>query len=121
MVDVEALQRENAALRARLDEVIASNAKLTHQLATLNDRVAELLAVAQRRQRKPPAEKPKAPPPDVSDNAKVAFDARPKPPDKPDEPKPAKKPSQPTGRKPVPSQDDRVHAVDREHFQRQAR
>jgi transposase len=102
VADVDTLQRENAELRARLAEVLASNAKLAEQLATLNDRVAELLAVAQRRQRKPPSEKPKPPPPDVSDDAKVAFDERPKPPEKLDKPKAAKKPSKPTGRKPVP-------------------
>ena len=57
MLDVDALQRENAELRRQLAEVVTSNAKLTEQLARLNDRVAELLAIAQRRQRKTPAEK----------------------------------------------------------------
>ena len=40
-VDGEALLNENAELRAQLG-------KLVVQIATLNDRVAELLAVAQR-------------------------------------------------------------------------
>ncbi|HMA91077.1 MAG TPA: hypothetical protein VKP30_00255, partial [Polyangiaceae bacterium] len=57
-VDVDALQRENAELREQLTRVVASNQMLAEQIAKLNDRITELLAVAQRRQRKPVAEKP---------------------------------------------------------------
>lgn len=97
MNDLAALQRENAELRALVE-------KLTSQLATLNDRVAELLAVAQRRQRnartKPVPAKPAAP--ELAGDVKETFDARPNPPTKPAEPAKSKKPRRPTGRKPLP-------------------
>ena len=80
--DIEALQRENV-LRAQLAEVLATNAKLVAEIAKLNDRVAELLAIAQRKQRKTTAttaqKKPEAPPA-IGADAQQAFDARPKPP-----------------------------------------
>ncbi len=91
----EKLLRENAELRAQVE-------KLTDQLAKLTDRITELLAVAQRRQRKPSPEKPAAPPPVVAGGAKRAFEARPKPPEKPVPPEREKKPRRPTGRKPLP-------------------
>ena len=96
MVENDALRRENAELRALIS-------KLTEQLAKLNERVAELLAIAQRRQRKPAVEKPPAPAPHVDDDAKEAFDARPKAPPKPAEATKPKAPQKPTGRKPVPA------------------
>ncbi len=95
---VAALQRENAELRALVE-------KLTMQLAKLNDRVAELLAVAQRRQRKPgaaPAPEP-TPPPMLAPDAMRTCEDRPKPPEKPPEPKKDAKPRKPGGRKPLPS------------------
>ena len=88
------LQRENAALRALI-------ARLTEQLAKLNDRVAELLAVAQRRQRKPVEPKPVVPLV-VDEAAKVAFIERPQPPAKPLKEKPAKPKATPTGRRALP-------------------
>jgi transposase len=108
VIDVAALQRENAELR----EQLASSTshfngiieKLTMQLAQMNERVAELLAIAQRKQRKAaakPAEQ--AAPPQLVDDAARAFDERPKPPEKPVELAKTKKPRRPTGRKPVPS------------------
>ena len=96
MVDVESLLKENAAQRLQIAELI-------DQIAKLNERVGELLAVAQRKQRKAPAERPPAPPPVVADEARRAFDERPKAPEKPAEPKRAKSPAKPTGRKPVPA------------------
>lgn len=96
MVDVEVLQRENAQLR---EQVTA----LTRELAKLNDRITELLAVAQRRQRKPAVEKPPNDPPEVADEAKQAFQERPKPPPKTATPERPKTRPKPTGRKPVPS------------------
>ena len=51
MLDVAALQQENVALRAQVTLLIESIAKL-------NERVSELLAVAQRKQRKPSPPKP---------------------------------------------------------------
>lgn len=91
----EKLLRENAALRAQVT-------KLTEQIAKLTDRVDELLAVAQRRQRKVPPEKAVEPKPDVVGDAKRAFDKRPKPPAKAEGAKREKKPARPTGRKPLP-------------------
>jgi len=81
---VEALQRENGELRGHLAQMMvsqqaltASVTQLTAQCARLNDRVAELLAVAQRKQRPPPTEKPSLPPPIVPGEAKQAFEKRP--------------------------------------------
>ena len=106
MIDVDALLRENAELRAQLG-------KLTEQLAKMNDRIAELLAIAQRRQRKPPVERPPSPPPIIDSDAKQAFEARPKAPSKPIEPARAKSTAKPTGRKPVPA-----HLETEEHARR---
>jgi len=110
VLQLEALLRENAELRAQLTSVLAhlaqervANAKLSEQLAKLNDRVAELLAIAQRRQRKPAAEKPPEAPPAVTGETKRAFDERPQAPAKPDEPKTPKTRAKPTGRKPLPT------------------
>ena len=68
-VDVAALQRENAELRALVE-------KLMEQLAQMNERVAELLAIAQRRQRKATAKAPPAqqPPPSLAGDARQSFD-----------------------------------------------
>ena len=105
----EKLLRENAEQRAFGEKLLRENAeqralivKLTEQVAKLTDRVTELLAVAQRRQRKPAPEKPPEPRPDVVGEVKTAFEARPKAPQKPVRPEPAKKPRRPTGRKPLP-------------------
>jgi transposase len=96
VVDVAALQRENAELRGQVSQLV-------HQLAKLNERVAELLAIAQRKQRKTPAVKPPAPSPTVEGDAKLAFDERPQAPEKPDAEEKAKSPVKPTGRKKVPT------------------
>jgi transposase len=96
VTEVEMLRSENAAQRRQIAELI-------DQIAKLNERVGELLAVAQRKPRKPPAERPPVPPPVVASEAQRAFDARPKAPEKPAEPERAKSPAKPTGRKPVPA------------------
>jgi len=95
-LDVEALRAENAALRAQI-------AGLVEQLGKLNERVAELLAIAQRTQRKPATTAAMAAPVTLDGAAKLAFDERPAPPPLPD--KPAKQPRRvkPTGRKPLPT------------------
>lgn len=98
MDELEALRRENAELRAQVTQLIA-------ELARLNERVAELLAIAQRKQRKAAAPVAAAPPPAVpvvEGEARRAFDERPKAPEKPAEERAAKKKSRPTGRKPIP-------------------
>jgi hypothetical protein len=92
--DYATLLRENRELR----ELVAS---LTKQLAKLNERVDELLAVAQRKQRKPSEPKP-APPPEVDSVAKAAFDDRPQAPPKPVKEKPAAPKASPTGRQALP-------------------
>ena len=110
MLDVAALQQENTALRAQLaaltaqlQQILTSNADLGQIIARLNERVAELLAVAQRKQRKPPPPKPPEPPPTIEGDAKLAFESRPKPPALPAKTKEKKPRPPPTGRKPLPS------------------
>jgi len=102
--ELEELRRENGKLREQIRALTEQVGRLLTQLAGMNERVAELLAVAQRKQRKAPvaADKPPAVPPSVDEEAKRAFDERPKAPEKPPaEPAPKKK-SKPTGRKPLP-------------------
>jgi len=95
VLDVAALQQENAALRVQL-------AQLVDTIARLNERVAELLAVAQRKQRKPSPPKPPEPPPPVEGDAKLAFESRPKPPELVPKTKEKKPRPPPTGRKALP-------------------
>ena len=102
MLDVAALQQENAALRAQLAQLLSSNAELTFSIARLNERVVELLAVAQRNQRKPSLPKPPELPPAVEGDAKLAFESRPKPPELPSKTKEKKPRPPPTGRKALP-------------------
>jgi len=103
VLDVAALQQENATLRAQLAQLLTSNAELTATIAKLNDRVGELLAVAQRKQRKAPAPRPPEPPPVVDGDAKEAFDMRPQPPPLPPKEKATGPRPPPTGRKALPS------------------
>jgi transposase len=102
--ELEALRRENAELRERTKSLTAQVGQLVVELARLNERVAELLAVAQRKQRKvaPPTDKPPAPPPILDEEARRSFDERPKAPEKPPAETPPKKKPRPTGRKPIP-------------------
>jgi transposase len=97
MVDVETLLKENAAQREQIS-------KLVDQIAKLTDRVAELLSIAQRKQRKPASsERKPEPPPVLAQDAQRAFEARPKPPEKPTKPEKAKSDAKPTGRKALPT------------------
>lgn len=95
MLELTALQQENAALRAQVTQLIES-------LAKLNERVAELLAVAQRKQRKPSPPKSPEPPPAVDGDEKQAFESRPKPPELPPKTKVKGPRPPPTGRKALP-------------------
>jgi len=98
---IATLQRENAAIRAHFTAVIE---QLTQQLARMNERVAELLAAAQRQQRKPaPIPRPPAVPEALADDAKRLFDDRPTAPQKPELPEKSQKPKKPTGRKALPA------------------
>jgi len=103
--ELERLRRENGELRGQVTHLIGEVSRLVDEVARLNERVAELLAIAQRKQRKPAAATaapaPSTPPP-VGDEAKRAFEARPKAPEKTPEERPAKKKPRPTGRKPLP-------------------
>ena len=106
MDELEALRREKAALQKQAEADRAQIAELFEQLARLNERVAELLAVAQRKQRK--ARKgaeapPPAAPPAVTEEERRAFEERPKPPEKPKTERGAKRKAKPTGRKRLPS------------------
>lgn len=98
MDELEALRQENAAQRQQITQLI-------EQLARLNERVAELLAVAQRKQRKARAASeapPPAAPPVVEDEQRRAFEERPKAPEKSKTERTAKRKAKPTGRKPLP-------------------
>jgi hypothetical protein len=117
-VDVAALQRENAELRALLASTTAQLTaqltahfagvidQLTQQLAQMNERVAELLAAARRRQRKPAAKADGTPSPSPSptlpEDVRRAFEGRPPPPPLPPKPPKVQKPRKPSGRKPLP-------------------
>ena len=96
MDELNTLREENAGLRAQV-------AQLLVELARLNERVSELLAIAQRKQRKTPAAAAPAVAPPIEAEAQRAFDERPKAPEKPAKEPPPKKRARPTGRKPIPS------------------
>jgi transposase len=76
---------------------------LVEQVAKLNERVAELLAVAQRKQRKPPTLAATAAPVELDGATQIAFDERPVPPPLPEKPPKQPRTSKPSGRKPLPS------------------
>lgn len=117
-VDVAALQRENAEQRAQIAAMLATNTQLVAEIAKLNDRVAELLAIAQRKQRKPagsPTERKPAPPPSLATDQQKAFDARPKAPMVPPKPPPAVEEQSRPGRAAVPE-----HLEAEEHLLRPA-
>jgi transposase len=96
--ELDSLRQENAALRAQV-------AQLIEQLARLNERVGELLAIAQRKQRKaraPVAVPAAVTPPVVEGEQLRAFEDRPKAPEKPAAERTTKTKGKPTGRKPLP-------------------
>lgn len=103
MGELEILREENAGLRRQIETLTSQVDGLLVQLARLNERVAELLAVAQRRQRKPAVEKQPAAPPIVEGDARETFEARPKAPDKPPTEESRKTKAKPTGRSPIPA------------------
>ncbi|MCC7536333.1 MAG: IS66 family transposase [Deltaproteobacteria bacterium] len=110
LTEVETLRQETAAQRAQIAELVATNrtllstqAELVSEIAKLNERVAELLAIVKRKQRKTPASGEKKPesPPVVAPEAQQAFDARPQPPVLPDKTK-AKRQGRRAGRTAIP-------------------
>jgi septal ring factor EnvC (AmiA/AmiB activator) len=84
LAEVEALQRENTALRAQVAQLLSTNQQMVSQLARLSERLDELLAAARRKGRKGTAEKKTLPAPVVAAEAQQAFDTRPQPPALPD-------------------------------------
>ena len=110
-VGVKELRRDNARLTAalaathqRIGDLTTEVGRLADVVAQGNERIAELLAIAQRKKggRKKSPPKPPSPPPTLDEDAKKAFGDRPEAPKPPDRDKPAKQPQRPTGRKPVP-------------------
>ncbi len=104
-IELEALRKQLSDVLARLDNALAQNALLIDQVAKLNERIGELLPVAQRNRRKQPPATPAADLKTATMDAaaKKAFDERPLAPLKPDNPASEKRPQKPTGRKPIPN------------------
>lgn len=102
--EIASLRGMNASLHGMVASLHDMIANLTGEVAKGNDRIAELLAIVQRKKAKPPpVAKPPEPPPDLDDDARVAFDDRPQPPepagDLLDHPRLKQRP---TGRKALP-------------------
>ncbi len=101
-VDIEAMRRTDAAQREQIAQLLSTNASLLStqaalvaEVAKLNDRVAELLTIARRKQRKTATRAaPKEPetPPVVGEDAQKAFHARPAPPSLPNKTRAPKSP-----------------------------
>jgi transposase len=105
-------RREYESLRTQLEEANARSAALTAEVQRLsvmvaqsNERIAELVAIVQRKHRghvaSTPAPAPE-PPAELSDEAKKAFANRPKPPARPVKKVAEKKKQRPTGRSRLP-------------------
>lgn len=96
-------QAEIAQLRAENVRQAEQIDVLVRQLAAMNDRLAELLAIAKRR-KSPPARpaKPPEPPPNLDVAARTTFDERPRAPELPPKPDKVAAPRRPTGRKALP-------------------
>ena len=92
----------NVELMSNVSRLNARIAEQTSSIAKLNERVSELLAIAQRKQRKPVPPKLPEPPPVVEGEAKEAFESRPNPPELPLKEKPKLARPPPTGRKALP-------------------
>jgi transposase len=102
--DYARLGQELAASNARVAELTREVGRLADLVARGNDRITELLAIAQRNKRGPRKDgpvKPPEPPPVLDEQARKAFKNRPAPPKLPEK-KTAKKPRRPTGRRPLP-------------------
>jgi transposase len=94
-----------AQANARVGELTAEVGRLADMVARGNDRIAELLAIAQRKKggaRGPSTDKAPEPPPSLDEAAKEAFAKRPVPPKLPEKKQRSKKKTKPTGRKPLP-------------------
>jgi transposase len=101
----DAICEQLAQSNARVAELTAEVGRLADLVARGNDRIIELLAIAQRKKggaRSTSTDKAPEPPPSLDDAAKEAFAKRPAPPKLPQKEKRAKKKTKPTGRKPLP-------------------
>ena len=81
--DYDDLRDQLAAANARVAELTTEVGRLADLVAQGNDRVIELLAIAQRKKgstRRDPVDKDPVPPPLLDDEAKKAFSKRPAPP-----------------------------------------
>jgi transposase len=86
-------------------ELTAEVGRLADLVAQGNDRITELLAIAQRKKggsMRAAVDKAPEPPPSLDDDTKQAFKTRPTPPKLPKKKRPRKKKAKPTGRKPLP-------------------
>ena len=105
--EIAAQRREMATMRhdadTRAAELTAEIARLADLVAKGNDRIAELLAIAKRKNRKEKPPKPPQPPRAVDPAAAAAFAKRPVPPEPPPPEERKKKPPRPTGRHPLPA------------------
>lgn len=97
------LEAQLSEAHARIADLSLQVARLSEQVARGNERLSELLAIAQRKQRPAtkPAPEPRAPA-HLSAEEKARFENRPKPPAPPREKKKRTRPAKPTGRKAVP-------------------
>lgn len=107
----ESLNRERL-LQKQLDQANLQIVRLTDEVARLsilvaqrNERITELLAIAQRKGRSGRSKKPTSappPPPTLDDEARKAYENRPKAPVRPPRKQKPKTKQRPTGRKQVP-------------------
>lgn len=111
----EALRIQLAEANARVSALTVEVGRLADLVARSNDRITELLAIAQRKKRDPKKDtKPKPPvaPPSLDEAARVAFDTRPAAPELPKKKAKRKKKQVPTGRKPLPDHlEEENHAL----------
>ena len=101
---LERMHVELAAANANTKALMAQLAELSAAVAKGNDRIAELLAIVQRKKAPPKSKlKEPKPPPSLDDKGRLAFEDRPRPPEPPgpmhNHPRPKQRP---TGRKPLP-------------------
>lgn len=92
------------AANAQIDKLTDEVGRLSELVAKGNERITELLAIAQRKNRSDAkaASKPPEPAASLDEEARAAFDKRPKAPKRPKKKKARKSKSRPTGRKPLP-------------------
>jgi transposase len=113
----EAQRSELATAQAQIVALTAEVGRLADLVAKGNERIAELLAIAQRKKRgQAPPPKPPALPPTLSEDVKKAFAERPMPPERRKKKKRPRKKAKPTGRKPLPDHlPAEEHTVTPEH------